>query len=273
MVGSEEGQKLTRKSYTLTRTMIPRRYRTPISRFFSKTHELIQENWKRIWILGLWLIINLVLFTWKFRQYEQRAAFKIMGYCVCLAKGAAETLKFNMALILLPVCRRTLTKLRSTKISVVIPFDDNINFHKIIALAIVIGTAIHAIMHITCDIPRISSCPKQKFMTYLGPNFDYKQPSYMDIVKSIPGVTGIIITVFMAFAFTLATHSFRRNVIKLPWPFHHLAGFNAFWYAHHLLVLVYILLVVHGYFLFLSRSWYSKTVSNIDFTAVLRVNT
>ncbi|KAL2899219.1 putative respiratory burst oxidase-like protein H [Bienertia sinuspersici] len=63
----------------------------------------------------------------------------------------------------------------------------------------------------------------------------------------------------MAFTFTLATHVFRRNVIKLPWPFLHLVGFNSFWYAHHLLVVVYILLIIHGYFLFLIKEWYSKT--------------
>ncbi|XP_031400877.1 putative respiratory burst oxidase homolog protein H isoform X2 [Punica granatum] len=259
MVSSEEGQKLTKRSHILSKTMIPRKYRTPINRFLEEMHEFIHENWKRIWVLTSWIIVNLVLFIWKFRQYEQRAAFNIMGYCVCFAKGAAETLKFNMALILFPICRRTLTKLRSTKISTVIPFDDNINFHKIIACAIVIGVAIHTLMHLACDLPRISSCPKQKFMTYLGPNFNYKQPSYTDLVQSFPGFTGIVITILMAFSFTLATHSFRRNVIKLPWRFHHLAGFNAFWYAHHLLVLVYILLAVHGYFLFLSTDWYAKT--------------
>lgn len=55
-----------------------------------------------------------------------------MGYCVSIAKGGAETLKFNMALILLPVCRNTITWLRSkTKLGVIVPFDDNINFHKV----------------------------------------------------------------------------------------------------------------------------------------------
>lgn len=55
-----------------------------------------------------------------------------MGYCVSIAKGGAETLKFNMALILLPVCRNTITWLRSkTKLGGVVPFDDNINFHKV----------------------------------------------------------------------------------------------------------------------------------------------
>lgn len=259
MVSSEEGQKF-RRSHSLTKAMIPRRYRTPVSRFISKATEFIQENWKRIWVLSLWVTINLILFIWKFKQYEKRNAFKIMGYCVCVAKGAAETLKFNMALILFPVCRKTLTKLRSTRFSTIVPFDDNINFHKVIALGIAVGTGVHALMHITCDLPKISSCPEEKFMTYLGRNFGYKQPSYMDLVGSIPGVTGIIMTVVMAFTFTLAMHSFRRNVVKLPWPFHYLAGFNAFWYAHHLLVLVYVLLVVHGYFLFLSTEFMGKTV-------------
>jgi hypothetical protein len=262
MVSSEDGNsnKLSKRTQTLTRAMIPRRYRTPVSKFLSETVELIHENWKRIWIVTLWLTINLILYLWKFNQYKQKGAFEVMGYCVCIAKGAAETLKFNMALILLPVCRKTLTKLRSTFLNSLIPFDDNINFHKLFALAIAIGTFVHAIMHVSCDFTRMISCPQEKFMTILGSDFNYKKPTYMDLMESTPGVTGILMVIIMAFSFTLATHSFRRNVIKLPWPLHHLAGFNSFWYAHHLLVLGYILLVIHGYFLFLTKDWQEKTV-------------
>lgn len=261
MVSSEDGNsnKLSKRTQTLTRAMIPRRYRTPVSKFLSETVELIHENWKRIWIVTLWLTINLILYLWKFNQYKQKGAFEVMGYCVCIAKGAAETLKFNMALILLPVCRKTLTKLRSTFLNSLIPFDDNINFHKLFALAIAIGTFVHAIMHVSCDFTRMISCPQEKFMTILGSDFNYKKPTYMDLMESTPGVTGILMVIIMAFSFTLATHSFRRNVIKLPWPLHHLAGFNSFWYAHHLLVLGYILLVIHGYFLFLTKDWQEKT--------------
>ncbi|KAL9672554.1 hypothetical protein QQ045_028805 [Rhodiola kirilowii] len=259
MVSSEEVTKHPRRTQTLAKTMIPRRYRTPVSKFFSKSVEVLQENWKRVWVFSLWIVINILLFGWKADQYRRRAAFDVMGYCVCIAKGAAETLKFNMALILLPVCRRTLTKFRSTFLSKAIPFDDNINFHKFIAAAIAIGTTIHTLMHVSCDFPRIIAYPHQEFLAILGEGFNYKQPSYVDLVKSIPGVTGIIMIVLMAISFTLAMHSFRRNVIKLPPPLHHLAGFNAFWYAHHLLVLVYILLVAHGWFLFLTKEWYKKT--------------
>ncbi|XP_055836285.1 putative respiratory burst oxidase homolog protein H isoform X1 [Solanum dulcamara] len=259
MVGSEDEKKNLKRSQTLAKTMIPRQYRTPVSKFFSKTSEKIHDNWKRIWVVTLWLSINLILFIWKIQQFKGREAFKIMGHCVCLAKAAGETLKFNMALILLPVCRRTLTQLRESFLGSIIPFDDNINFHKMVALGITVGAFIHVLFHTTCNFVKLASCPESKFMTILGSNFGYDQPTYMDLVASVPGVTGILMTLFMLFSFTLATHSFRRNVIKLPWSFHHLAGFNAFWYAHHLLIFVYVLLILHGYFIFLTKEWYKKT--------------
>lgn len=265
MVGAVDGQKNLKRSQTLAKTMIPRRYRTPVSKFLTNALEKIHDNWKRIWVVMLWLSINLILFIWKIQQFKRRAAFKIMGNCVCLAKAAGETLKFNMALVLLPVCRTTLTKLRETFLGSIIPFDDNINFHKMIALGISVGTFLHVWFHTTCNFVKLVSCPQSKFMTVLGSNFDYHQPTYMDLVASVPGVTGILMTLFMIFSFTLATHSFRRNVIKLPGSFHHLAGFNAFWYAHHLLVIVYVLFIIHGYFIFLTKEWYKKTVCALAF--------
>lgn len=260
MVGSDEGRQESRKTQSLARTMIPKQYRTPMSKFIVRNSEKLNDNWKKIWVLVLWQCINILLFSWKFIQYRNRAAFEIMGYCLCFAKGAAEVLKFNMALILIPVCRRTLTKIRESFLGKIIPFDDNINFHKLVALEIALATFTHMVMHLACDFVRVASCPKNMFDAILGPAFDYHQPTYMDFLGTIAGVTGILMIILMSFSFTLATHSFRRNVVKLPWPFHHLAGFNAFWYAHHLLGLVYVLLIIHGYFIFLTREWYKKSV-------------
>ncbi|KAG2589059.1 hypothetical protein PVAP13_5NG250700 [Panicum virgatum] len=251
--------KMNMASASLARTMVPSSYRSPLQRRINKTVDFVHENWKRIWVLTLWGILNIALFIFKFIQYRRRAVFEVMGYCVCIAKGAAETLKLNMALILLPVCRNTLTWLRSTALSKVVPFDDNINFHKVIALAIAIGSATHTLEHVLCDFPRVVSCPKEKFMEKLGPFFNYVQPTWPILLTSIPGWTGILLILIMSFSFTLATHSFRRSVVKLPSPLHHLAGFNAFWYAHHLLVIAYILLVMHSYFIFLTKQWYKRT--------------
>ncbi|CAI9105251.1 OLC1v1004135C1 [Oldenlandia corymbosa var. corymbosa] len=259
MVGSEEGVHNTKRTQTLARTMIPKRYRTPISKFLVKGTELIQDNWQRIWVLELWLGVNLTLFALKFEQYRQKPSFEVLGYCVCFAKGAAETLKLNMALILIPVCRRTLTRLRETFLGALIPFDENINFHKIIALAIVIGSCIHILSHIFCNLIRLTSCPSNVFMRIFGESFAYHQPTYFGLLATLTGTTGILMTFLMSISFTLALHSFRRNVVKLPEPFNKLAGFNSFWYAHHLLGLVYILLILHGYFLLFHVVWYKRT--------------
>lgn len=119
-------------SQILSQKLKPTKEFNPIKRCFRKMAYFIEDNWKRIWVMALWLSICAGLFTWKFMQYKHKAVFHVMGYCVTTAKGGAETLKFNMALILLPVCRNTVTCLRSwTKLGAVVPFDDNINFHKV----------------------------------------------------------------------------------------------------------------------------------------------
>lgn len=271
MVNNDEGTKLAGKGQTLTRAMIPRKYRTPASKFFSLTIEYIHEKWRRIWVIALWLATNLVLYIWKDEQFKQSPLYKISGSCLCHAKASAEILKLNMALILLPVCRRTLTMLRSTFLGAFLPFDDNINFHKLIALAIVIATTIHTLMHMACNFPLLSSCPKDKFMAIAGPLFHYHQPTYWFFLQTNVGITGILMIFIMAFSFTLATHQFRKNVIKLPGAFHKLAGFNAFWYTHHLLALAYILLFSHGYFLIFEKPWHTKTVCTVLATSLSKI--
>ncbi|KAG2579184.1 hypothetical protein PVAP13_6NG241100 [Panicum virgatum] len=88
------------------------------------------EGWRRAWVLALWAAAMAALFAWRFVEYRRSAAFRVMGYCLPTAKGAAETLKLNMALVLLPVCRNTLTWARSTWARYFVPFDDGIAFHK-----------------------------------------------------------------------------------------------------------------------------------------------
>ncbi|XP_047332352.1 respiratory burst oxidase homolog protein E-like [Impatiens glandulifera] len=219
---------------------------------------LILENWQMGWILLLWIIVMAGLFTWKFIQYKEKAAFQIMGYCLTTAKGAAETLKLNMALILLPVCRNTLTWLRATRARRFIPFDDNINFHKIISCALIIGIVLHAGNHLVCDFPRLIRSSPEEFAR-VASDFNNVKPTYIGILTSVEGVTGISMVILMIIAFTLATSRFRRNDVKLPPPLNKFTGFNAFWFSHHLLALVYVLLLVHGTFLFLVHKWYQKT--------------
>lgn len=129
-----------------------------------------------------------------------------------------------------------------------------------IAAAIVVGVILHVGNHLACDFPRLISSSEDDYHRYLSSSFGKHKPTYWDLVKGAEGITGILMVIFMAIAFILATRWFRRNLIKLPKPFDRLTGFNAFWYSHHLFVIVYILLIVHGILLFLVHKWYLKTV-------------
>ncbi|XP_010261399.1 PREDICTED: respiratory burst oxidase homolog protein A [Nelumbo nucifera] len=252
-------QALSYTSQALSQNLQGLRKRNPIQRVRTKVVYYLEENWKRVWVLGLWVGIMAGLFCWKFFQYKQKNAFKVMGYCLPTAKGAAETLKFNMALILFPVSRNTITWLRSTKLALFLPFDDSINFHKTIAAAIVVGVILHAGNHITCDFPRLIHASSGEYEGYLRDDFGDHKPTYGKLVRGVEGITGILMVLCMAVAFTLATRWFRQSRVSLPMPFHRLTGFNAFWYSHHLLAIVYTLLVVHGTFLYLVHKWYLKT--------------
>ncbi|CAA7396022.1 unnamed protein product [Spirodela intermedia] len=247
-------------SQMLSQKLRSTRESNPLKRWWQKGRYFLEDNWRRLWVIALWLGACAGLFTWKFIQYRERAVFHVMGYCVSTAKGGAETTKLNMALILLPVCRNTITWLRNrTGLGTVVPFDDNLNFHKVIAAGIAVGVGMHAIAHLTCDFPRLLHAtdseyePMKRFFGSERPN------NYWWFVKGTEGWTGIVMVVLMTIAFTLATPWFRRNKINLPKPLKRLSGFNAFWYTHHLFIIVYALYIVHGYFLYLTKEWYKKT--------------
>ncbi|VAH60058.1 unnamed protein product [Triticum turgidum subsp. durum] len=247
-------------SKVLSMKLAPSNDTSPLRRHWQEFLYFVEENWKRIWVMTLWLSICIALFIWKFIQYRNRAVFHIMGYCVATAKGAAETLKFNMALVLLPVCRNTITWIRSkTKIGAVVPFNDNINFHKVIAAGVAVGVALHAGAHLTCDFPLLLHASDAKYEP-MKPFFgDKRPPNYWWFVKGTAGWTGIVMVVLMSIAFVLAQPWFRRNKLKDTNPLKKMTGFNAFWFTHHLFAIVYVLLIVHGTSLYLTKEWYKKS--------------
>ncbi|XP_051114023.1 respiratory burst oxidase homolog protein C-like [Andrographis paniculata] len=220
----------------------------------------LADNWRRVWVMAAWIAAMAGLYAYKYVQYKNKAAeFAVMGHCLCLAKGAAETLKLNMALILLPICRNTLTWLRNkTRLGAVVPFDDNINFHQVIAIAVVIATGIHTIMHLACDYPRLLHASQEKFKP-MERAFKHRPRNYWDLLKGCESLTGIAMVVLMAIAFLLASPQLRRNELKLSKLLKKVTGFNAFWYSHHIFIIVYILLIVHGNQLYLTHQWYNKT--------------
>lgn len=239
----------------------PNRFQLHGSTSTAGARHFLREHWRLAWALLLWFSACAALFAWKFVQYRRRrGVFQVMGYCACVDKGAAETLKLNMALVLLPVCRGTATWARNcAAIARVVPFDDSLCFHLVIAAGIVVAVGLHAVSQLACGFPRLHASTGNAEYAQL---FDLSTPaaSYWRLLKGTEGWTGVAMVVLMSVAFTLATPRFRRSRVRLPRPLNRLlTGFNTFWYTHHLLAVAYALLVVHGHFLYLRTEWYNKT--------------
>ncbi|KAK4764169.1 hypothetical protein SAY87_013607 [Trapa incisa] len=247
-------------SRMLSQKLGPIQETNPLVSCYQRLSYFFMDNWKRAWVMALYLAAFCGLFGYKFVQYRHKVAFHVMGYCVCVAKGGAETLKLNMALILLPVCRNMMTWLRNkTWLGTAVPFDDNLNFHKVVAGGVAVGIGLHAIAHLACDFPRLLHATPEEYAP-MKPYFGETQPpDYWWFVKGLEGVTGVVMVVLMAVVFTLATPWFRKNKVSVPKPLRRLTGFNAFWYSHHMFVIVYALLIVHGIELYLIKKWYQKT--------------
>lgn len=99
-----------------------RERRTPAARLV----RLVQNRAVALACVGLWILANIALFVSGALHY--RAA----GEWIMLARGCGACLNFNGALILIPVMRRLLTRIRQVHAWRALPVDDALAFHRLV---------------------------------------------------------------------------------------------------------------------------------------------
>lgn len=178
----------------------------------------------------LFMAGNIAYFIQTFLLYKSSKYFHVLSYGVCLAKASAACLKLTSAVILLPVCRNFLSWLRGTWINNYLPIDKNLVFHKFCAWWIALHTAIHSVAHFW-NFHKLSITPLadlQKIGFAAVPTI--RALSFF----SLPGSTGHIVLLIMVLMYSSAVESIRRPL------------FEGFWFTHHLFVLYYAIISVHG---------------------------
>ena len=153
------------------------------------------------------------------------------------AKAGGSMLNFNCAAIFLPVARNFLSWLRTTPIGQLIPLDDNILFHKSIALGILIAGVLHIGAHymnfwaIAAETGATNGLVAGILQLALG---------------SWHGITGHAVLIMMCCMYTTAGERCRRGTMKVCGKKLKFIGYNLFWETHKMWVPMTFLLLLHG---------------------------
>src|SRR5437764_1553305 len=105
---------------------------------------------KRLIFWIFWLGSHIGLFAYGFikqRDDPELSDLTAIGLSVTTSRGAGLCLAFDGALILLPICRNIISYLRLTFLNNVIPFDENIWFHRQCAYSMLLWTLVHTFSH------------------------------------------------------------------------------------------------------------------------------
>ncbi|XP_057595531.1 NADPH oxidase 3 [Hippopotamus amphibius kiboko] len=203
-----------------------------------------------------WLGVNLYLFIDTFCWYEEEESFLytrvILGSTLAWARASAVCLNFNCMLILLPISRNLISFMRGTSICFRGPWrrqlDKNLKFHKLVAYAITINATIHIVAHL-CNLERYhwSQAPEAEGLvaalsklddtsneTYLNPIRTFHTNLITELLMTIAGITGLLISLALILIMTSSTEFIRQ------------ASYELFWYTHHVFIIFFIGLAIHG---------------------------
>uniref|UniRef100_A0A2I3I0L4 NAD(P)H oxidase (H2O2-forming) n=1 Tax=Nomascus leucogenys TaxID=61853 RepID=A0A2I3I0L4_NOMLE len=159
---------------------------------------------------------------------------------IILSRGTAASISFMFSYILLTMCRNLITFLRETFLNRYVPFDAAVDFHRLIASTAIVLTVLHSVGHVV-NVYLFSISPLSVLACLFPGLFhddgsEFPQKYYWWFFQTVPGLTGVVLLLILAIMYVFASHHFRRRT------------FRGFWLTHHLYILLYVLLIIHGSF-------------------------
>ncbi|KAI9597870.1 ferric reductase NAD binding domain-containing protein [Syncephalis fuscata] len=183
---------------------------------------------QKVVFVGLWSIAMAMVFGTAYINYAVSDNFKTMRGLfgtvpLSIARASALCLHACASIILFPVCRNVISLLRTTPLNSVIPFDDAIPFHKVIAWTILFFSLIHTGAHVVNYATLAQKMPE---------NGNWAVQWF----TNGPGYTGNIMLISLIAIVTTAIKKVRRR------------NFEVFWYTHHLFIVFFGFWAFHGAF-------------------------
>lgn len=186
--------------------------------------EYISNNLARFNFFLILVLTSFILFVARIFSY--------WGYCgfLILARASGQCLNFFCSIVVLLVCRRTISTLRANGYGRYLPLDDSVYFHKMIGLFIIGHSIAHTIGHFFNFL--IASMRPEAEFTFVEYLFEFTPK--IGWIGHSAALTGWLLLIVLA-TMSLA-HPFSRS----------LGRFELFYYTHLLYIPFWILLFIHA---------------------------
>lgn len=182
---------------------------------------------RRLARLSALVVIQLATVTWGFlriflsRRIQPNSLLLHVG--IAIAKAGAALVNFNAALLLLTMCRTTLTSLSRTQLGRYYSVGWLIPLHRTASIMLILGGLVHCAAH----IGNLIMLQSRGLVRWTHPTL----------------ITGmILLCTYLLISSTSLIESIKRK------------KFEVFYYVHYLAPISLILLNVHGIFCFFKRS-------------------
>ncbi|KAI9753608.1 MAG: hypothetical protein M4579_005072 [Chaenotheca gracillima] len=188
---------------------------------------MVNDGYKRLTV-GLFIAVHGMIFAFGFMNYDLKdnltMARSTFGPTYAIARASALVLHFDVAIILLPVCRSVISLLRQTPMNGIIQFDKNVSFHKLVAWSILFFSLLHTVAHWN-NFAQLAAKNNLGFKGFLKANF-----------ITGPGWSGYVMLFSLLAISATSLERFKK------------ANYERFWSTHHLFVLFFVFWSVHGAF-------------------------
>ncbi|KAJ9083939.1 hypothetical protein DSO57_1029348 [Entomophthora muscae] len=193
--------------------------------FKEKIDKWVANEGQNFLYLSAWVFLQVLMFMVGLIKYGYEenlsGARGILGITLPLARASAVAIHVDTGLILLPMCRNILSFLRTTYIAKVVPFDQNIEFHKMVGWTLLGFSLLHTFAHYVNFYMLAIKIPD-------GPGWMF----YAFVTG--PGWTGHVILVALVLIVVTAL-----SWVRMRW-------FEVFWYTHHLFAVYFWGFSFHG---------------------------
>eukprot|EP00057_Strongylocentrotus_purpuratus_P035141 XP_797866.3 PREDICTED: NADPH oxidase 5-like [Strongylocentrotus purpuratus] len=199
------------------------------------SYHALRNNFSVIIFWIVFVIINVGLAAWGAYEGYRSVNDERHPAAIIIARSAGRCLSFECCFVLVLMLRKLLTILRNTFLMSVLPLDQHVIIHKIVAIFIIILSVIHTAGHIA-NIGLI----------YQVENVNGTTAAWIRnvLVRPFPGlglvegsciITGILIIIVLIIMTICSLPFIRRN-----------GYFKVFYWTHQLCIVFWCLIIIHS---------------------------